>query len=333
MSVSKGKLLHSNNFFDSATRGSDKKLNIVATDFNDKLAAETSIPTLTTAYNTVFKPAYLAFKTSYTDMLVLERRYKDSTAYAESLWEMLRKNADEWSFQIEATPGGLFRRGTRNYTAIFTNGYSPLQNGSYENRVRELKALANITALYPDLADVTNDINAFYQTLLTTRSEQQGFEYSVANGRVGLDNARTTLVAAMYRLYCFLGYTFAPDMNKVESFFDVSMVRNYSRNNNTADALTVITVDILPLARRTAITANFSDTATFEISNTGNTAVAFWTTNNENSAAPIGAFVIGAGDTMTVNSDELSDGSNDLKYLIAENQDAVNKAKIAITVV
>ena len=332
MSISKGKLLHSNNFFDSATRGSDKKLNILATDFNDKLAAEISITALTNTYTTVFKPVYTAFKNTYTEMLVLERRYKDSTAYAQSLWEELRKNADEWSFSIEATPGGAFRRGTRNYIAIFPNGYAPLQTGSYENRVRELSVLADMTALYPDLVDITADINAFYQLLLTTRSEQQGLEYSVANGRVNLDNARFALVTGMYRMFCFLGYTFAPDMNKVESFFDVSIVRNYSKSSNTPDTANITTIEVLPLARRTAITGNFTDTANFEISNIGNTTVMVWTTNNENSTAPIGALLIGAGDTFTTNSDELSDGSNDLKYLIIDNQDVVNKAKVAITV-
>jgi hypothetical protein len=332
MSNKKGKLLHSNNFFDSATKNSDKKLNVLVTDFNDKLVADTTTPALFAAYTTVFKPNYMQFQTAYGAQLNAENRYKNRTENAENLWEQLRKNADEWSFQVESTPGGAFRRGTLNYNAIFPNGYAPLQVSNYEGRIRALKSMIDIAALYTDLAAVTIDMTNFYQTLLAARSEQQGFEFGVTTARVNLDTARANMVNAMFRMYAFLTYTFAPDMDKVESYFDVSIVRSSSRNTSEADALPVLNIDILPMARRTAISRSFADAIDIEISNIGNESVAIWTTNNENSAEPIGVVLLGAGDTFTYDSDSLSDGSNDLKYLIISNKGATEKAKVAITV-
>lgn len=333
MSNKKGKLLHSNNFFDSATKSSDKKLNILATDFNDKLAADNSVPALVQVYTTMFKPAYDAFQTAYSAQLTADNRYKNRTENVENFLENLRKNAGEWSFQVEATPGGAFRRGTLNYNAIFPNGFAPLQLGAYEGRIRALKSIIDIAGGYPDLVAVTADMATFYQNIVAARSEQQGYEFGVATARVNLDTARTNLATAMFRMYAFLTYTFAPDMDKVESYFDVSMVRTASRNNND-DAITPATIlEILPMARRTAINNDFSTPVNFEITNIGNTTISLWTTNNENSTEPIGVAKIGAGDTMVLDSDALSDGSNDLKYLIINNNDAVEKAKISITIV
>ena len=219
-----------------------------------------------------------------------------------------------------------------NYNAIFPNGYAPLQIGSYEGRIRALKSMVDIATQYPDLVDITATMMDFHQTLLATRSEQQGFEFGVANARVNLDTARANMVNAMFRMYGFLTYTFAPNMDKVESYFDVSMVRYVSRNSNDADAPSATIIDILPAARRTAINSDFTNSVSFEISNIGNTTITLWTTNNENSAEPIGVATVGAGDTFTFDSDALSDGSNNLKYLIISNNDATEKAKVAVTV-
>lgn len=332
MISTKGKLLHSNNFFDSATKNSDKRLNILVTDFNDRLFADVSTPALTAAYNAAFKPAYTAFQTAYGAMLNAENRYKNRTENTENQLEQLRKNADEWSFKVESTPGGAFRRGTLNYNAIFPNGYAPLQSGPYEGRIRALKSMVDIATQYSDLVDVTTDMNSFHQMLLAARSEQQGYEFGVATARVNLDTARANMVTGMFRLYAFLTYTFAPNMDKVESYFDVSMVRSSSRSTNDADATPATVIDILPAARRTAMSSNFATPVVFEVSNIGNTTVAIWTTNNENSAEPIGVALLGAGDTFTYDSDALSDGSNDLKYLIISNNDAIEKAKVSFSV-
>lgn len=327
-----GKLLHSNNFFESATKNSDKKLNILGTDFNDKLAADNSIPSLVLAYNSMFKPAFDAFQAAYGEQLNADNRYKNRTENVENYLDVLRKNADEWSFKVEATPGGAYRRGTLNYNAIFPNGYAPLQTGPYEGRIRALKSMVDISSGYPALVDVTTEMAAFYQTILAARSEQQAFEFNVATARVNLDTARANFTTAMFRMYGFLTYTFGPDMDKVESYFDVSMIRATSRNTSNTNATTATVIDVLPMARRTALNSDFSTPVAFEISNIGNTSVSIWTTNNENSAEPVGVAIIGASDTFTFDSDELSDGSNDLKYLIINNNDATEKAKIAFTV-
>ena len=333
MPIKKSKLLHFNNLFDNATRGSVKSLDVLATDHNDKLKSNTTNVALVAVYTTVFKPAYDAFKSAYTGLLTAESLYSGRTRNTEALWEDLRKNADEWSFAIEATPGGAFRRGKVSYQTIFPNGYAPLQSGSYEQRMRALKSTVDVATGYADLADVIADMTAFYSTLLYARTEQQGYEFSLAQARTTVDATRDNLVIAMHRVYGFLIYTFAPDTDIVEAYYDISLLRSANRIDNTATANTPTVVDILPLARRTVLNGDYNTTTIFDLANTGNTTLTVWISNNENSSEPINVFTLAAGDSTTIDSDSLSDGSNDLKFLIAANSDAANKGKISVLVV
>ena len=332
MSIKKSKLQHLNNLFDNATRGSVKKLDILATDHSDKLQRGATTTALNAVYTTVFKPNYDAFKTSYTALLSTESRYSGRTRNTEALWEQLRANADEWSFMVESTPGGAFRRGKVNYATIFPNGYAPMQTGSYEQRIRALKSTIDVANDYADLTPVTDVMNDFYQILLDARTEQQGFEFDLAQARTDLDAARENLLIAMHRVLGFLIYNFAPDIDIVEAFYDVSLLRNYSKPDSTDDDALPTIVEILPLGRRTVLSGNYNNTVFLEITNTGNTSLDMWLSNNENSTTPINVFTIAAGDSISMDSDSLSDGSNDLKYLIAANNDALNKGKISVIV-
>lgn len=333
MPIKKSKLMHFNNLFDNATRGSFKKLDILATDHNDKLRSNTANPSIVSVYTTVFKPAYDAFKLAYTGLLTAESRYSGRTRNTEALWEELRKNADEWSFAIEATPGGAFRRGKINYQTIFPNGYAPLQTGSYEQRMRALKSMIDVATPYSDLTTVITDMETFYTTLFNARTEQQGYEFTLAQVRNNVETTRENLVIAMQRVASFLIYTFSPDIDVVEAYYDISMLRTISKADATNTVNTPTNADILPSARRTVLTADYNTTTVFEISNTGVTALSVWISNNENSSEPINVFIISAGDSISMDSDTLSDGSNDLKYLIVANNDLVNKGKISILVV
>ena len=119
----------------------------------------------------------------------------------------------------------------------------------------------------------------------------------------------------------------------VEAYYDISMLRTLSKADATNTVNTPTNADILPSARRTVLKDDYSTTTVFEISNTGTTALSVWIGNNENSSEPINVFIISAGDSISMDSDTLSDGSNDLKYLIVANNDMVNKGKISVLVV
>lgn len=331
MSFTPSEWSHLSNFFQNATQGSNKKLDLLATDHHDKLSKGLSNPAINTLFTTVFKPAYDNFKIAYTTLLTAESRYSGRTRKAEETWDALRKNVDNWSFAIESTPGGTFRRGTINYSTIFPNGYAPIQTGGYEQRIRALKSTIEVAGDYPDLAGVVADMSSFYQNLLTIRTEQQGFEFMLSQARNEVDLARQDLTTAMHRVFGYLIYTFAPNTAVIDTYYDLSLLRYTAKNNAVIDPNISITADILPLSRRTVTNGDYSTTNFFEISNTGNTVLNIWISNNENSTEPINVFSIAAGDTIYTDSDALSDGSTDPKYIIVYNTDANNKGKISIT--
>ena len=118
----------------------------------------------------------------------------------------------------------------------------------------------------------------------------------------------------------------------VEAYYDISMLRTLSKADATNTVNTPTNADILPSARRTVLKGDYNTTTMFELVNTGNTTLTIWTSNNENSSEPINVFMLAIGDSVTMDSDSLSDGSNDLKFIIAANSDVANKGKISVLV-
>jgi hypothetical protein len=320
------------NVFDNSTRGSLKKMDLLATDHHDKLLANIADPDIDALYNNYLLGNYTNFKTNYANVLATEARYSGRTEATEGFWTALRQNIDDWSFAIEATPGGAFRRGKVNYNTLFPNGYAPFQNGGYEQRLRAVKSLIDVMGDYPALNTVRTTINGFYQQVLAMRTEQQGFENALATARTNAEEARQNLANAMHRVSGMLIFKYAPDTARIDNFYDLSLLRTITRNNNNITTVESTKIDVLPAMQR-SILSNLSNTPmSFDFTNIGTTELIIWMSNNENSAIPIDALHLAIGDSSTANHTDLSDGSTDLKYLLVANTDVVTKGKLSYTI-
>jgi hypothetical protein len=260
--MQKSKWSRLDNTFDNATIGSYKKTDILATDHNDKLLNNMSDPDIADAYTNVFKPPYDAFKLAFTTVMTAEARYGGRTRNTEDMWKALAANIDDWSFAVEATPGGLFRKGTLNYSTIFPNGYAPFQKGAYEQRLRSVASLIDILGDYSALANVKTQVNNFYTTLLAARTEQQGFENELAKTRTDVANARQELVDAMHRIMGLLLYKYAPNTAAIDDYYDLSLLRTIGRNGSSDDIVLPNALDVLPAMQRT-IANGVYDSTTF----------------------------------------------------------------------
>lgn len=319
------------NVFDNATQGSYKKLDLLATDHHDKLLRDNSNTEIVSIYQTIFKPAYDKFKDAYANVLTTTARYSGRTLNAEALWQQLRQNVGEWSFAVEATANGMFRKNTINYATIFPNGYAPFQTAAYEQRLRALKSLIDIMSDYPQLATIVTEINIFYQNILNTRTEQQGFEFALQQARDRLDVTRKELVTAMHRVFGFLIYMYAPETNAIDNYYDLTLLRNAAKSMSDGSDNDSSTFEILPLGRKTIAKGNYNTNTVFQITNTSNAEASIWISNNENSQEPSNALVLPIAETLTIDASSISDGSDDLKYVIATNISSEQKAKISIS--
>ena len=330
--MQKSKWSRLDNTFDNATSGSFKKTDILATDHNDKLLNNISDPDIADAYTNVFKPAYDAFKLAFTTVLTAEARYGGRTRNTEDLWKTLTANADDWSFAVEATPGGLFRKNTLNYSTIFPNGYAPFQKGAYEQRVRAVASLIDILGDYTALANVKNQVTIFYNTLLAARTEQQGFENELAKTRTDVANARQELVDAMHRIMGLLLYKYAPNTAAIDDYYDLTLLRTINRSGSNDNDTLPNAIDILPAMQRTIANGVYDNTNFVKLINTGAVDLQVWSSNNETSTIPSNALTIAPEETITISVATIADGSTNLTYIIAANADTLDKGKVIVII-
>jgi hypothetical protein len=328
MIIKKSTWSQTSNVFENVTRYSYKKMDLLATDHHDKLLNNTADAAIQDLYNTVFIAPFTDFKTAYTAVLTTEARYSNKTMQAEMLWKALSENISEWAFLVESVGGTDFRRNTINYKLLFAQGFAPFQNGAYEQRMRALTSFIVLLNDFTALDTVTATVTAFHQQLLAARSDQQGFENELAKARTLVDATRTELADTMQRVFGYLLYKYAPNTAAIDDFYDLTLLKASTKTNSDGSSAVIPSFEILPAMQRTILSDTYDQTTVFKLLNIGDAEVKIWLTNNPNSIIPPTAIVLAPSEGVTVSGLTLSDGSTDLKHLVAFNMDNLTKARI-----
>ena len=174
---------YAENSFLAVTTGSFKLMNILFADHNARIAQAVASTTTDADFNTINMrngPVKTAWDTAYTGWLAARSLYKGKTQALETkLADLSGLRIKQWDIAIQ----GVFLEGTSEYTQLLPNGRGPFQQGAYDLRIAEVKALqtrlAPFTAANPTLATLSTTVGTYHTETKTLREQQQQQEGAV----------------------------------------------------------------------------------------------------------------------------------------------------------
>ena len=210
------------NPFDNVTKNSFTLMNLMATDHHDKLYGKAQTDQqIADIYNN-FVSAYDNFKNLFVETVELSGKYQAQTQIVEEkLAELSAKKIRRWDIAIQQ----FFEDDSPEYKSLLPDFRVPFQNGAYEERIKEVKALWRKLSQFSQLANVEADVKQFAIELETLRTRQQGFEQAERELSQNLELARIELSAQMMIVLCRLKIMYIYDLKKVETFYDLQYLR------------------------------------------------------------------------------------------------------------
>lgn len=219
------------NQFEQATRGSFKRCNILNNDHLSKLTSEQIDPVIG-ALVARTAPLSTAYSSSYSAWISANGTYKGHTMLFDNmLSELSSLKIKQWDIQIQAQ----YLEGTPVYVMLLPNRRGPFQEGTKDDRLSEVEALAQRLMAYPALAATQMDVNTFATDLRMARDNQQQKEQLVAMASDVLELARLALCTMMYGNLGVLmdKYRDTPDM--IENFWQLDLIRRTGQGGNDDD--------------------------------------------------------------------------------------------------
>ncbi|MFN0199899.1 MAG: hypothetical protein ACKVTZ_00175 [Bacteroidia bacterium] len=300
------------NPFDNATKGSQKRLSILATDHHDKLLVESTTNAQIAALYQFFLPHYNHFKNIYQQTFSMDGIYQGNTQIVENLFaELSGKKIKQWDIWVQ----NVYLEGTPEYTMLFPNRRTPFQSGSYEARITNVKSLETTLALYPNLGNVLNDVTTTLQQLEAARTAQQGYEKQSSNLVKDIEDARVSLAKAMHYVFGGLLQLYYNELWRVETFYELK----YLRATTSTKTITMKSYKVNAGARLTLFDGQLTDESYLTIKNTSGGELLVFTSANPTATAPLDALHLLAGESLSFYANEYEDGSG-FNWLIVQNE-------------
>lgn len=307
------------NTFNNVTKNNYKRMLLMGRDHTDKLKGFAAIDATINGFYQQILPAYTTFSMIYDKVNSNYAMYQGHTQQFENIIEELRSTLiRKWDTLIQVE----YDQPTPQYTMLLPNGRAVFQIGAYELRLSAVNQLYNnlVVLNNPNLMNLVTMIDTWRTTAQAARSQQQYVEAEDKNLRGQLENARAELAVEMYGVFFGLAAYYYKTPNKVEHFYELKYLQSPNASPKPANNATEITVD--SNTQKTALTGDYTSTDTFKIENKGDALLQVWISNNENSAIPNDVASVAKGVTTNFFADELSDGTNPMKYMIVANGDA-----------
>lgn len=296
------------NQFDNATKNSFKKADTLFADHYAKLDAEKSDAVILTLLNR-FSPGKTTWDERYSNWISADAVYRGETDRFEAMLTDLTDNKiPQWDAKVQI----VFLEKTPDYIIIFPNGRSIFQQGTRDQRIAEVDALALRLGNYPALAALQSEVQTFGNDLNTARNTQQSKEDLVSQASDLLEEQRVIVCQIMYANLGQLMDKFYLNPGNVARFFDLTILRNASDFP--------IAGDVAGSAVKNIIKRNFQPGTQLLLKNKGNTPLKFCLSATEDG-------VCGGGMLIPPNSEEvhpvsdLGDTAN--TFLNVTNQGAV----------
>ena len=305
------------NVFDNVTKFNFKRMMILSKDHIDKLSHAANSDTQLVPLLNALKPAYQGFFDQYQKTQIVAQRREMFTAQLVKALGEIPAVVEEWDYKIIEK----YRPKTSEYQYLMNEGRTVFQRGGYDMRLQAVHVLIQKLAEFPVLSNVYTEVKNWYDSTMTIRQTQQGFEGELQQAQSQLETTRQELSKQMQYVWAGLIMRYIDDVQRVENFYELKYLQ---RGTNTEESIepaeSEANTTVLQAAeKKVLLEKEFTPTTNIELKNTKNTSLAVWLSANKNSTKPEDALIIGSGSVLSVLGDELSDGSTPLNYLLAEN--------------
>ncbi len=315
------------NVFDNVTKHNFKRMLTIVADHLSKLAGKSSDPEIQEIYDRT-RPARDTYASKYSGSILAKRRYSSETQhFEEKIAELIDVKLKEWDLAVQ----GVFLEGSIEYKAIFNHGRTAFRQGTYEQRIAELQAMAEVLRDYPELAETQVDVDTFCTDLEKIRDVQQQKEGKVTEASKDLEAARVSVANIMFANLSLLINKYRDNLSKVEEYFDLSLLRSSNGNGNgNSQPPEPMTGTVAPEAVVTVLAGGFDSNSYFNIVNTGGTSLKFYSAMLPDDPLPGSALELLPGEEADAYASELGASGN--LFIMVNNPDKVNEGTYSFLV-
>ncbi|MBC8048440.1 MAG: hypothetical protein H7Y00_16695 [Fimbriimonadaceae bacterium] len=290
---------YANNQFDNTTKESFIKMVIISSDHDSKLAAQIADADINTIY-TFYHPVHQQYITKYTQWRSsIAQREGATLNFTKKIDKLRSVDIEDWDIRVSV----IYKPDTPEYMAIFPDGRSPFQVGSYESRILAVSTLIENMGTDAALTTIKTDVTAISTVLQTARNTQQGKEGIVVDRSAELEELRFTVAKNMFRSCAKLMDKFWQNPLMIEQFFDLETIRS---TNTLQDPLLI---NLNPSETKNAA-ITFSDTSELTITNTGSTAIIVCRSATSGTLCPGPNLTVNPAQTITVAVTSLAASGN-----------------------
>lgn len=185
-----------------------------------------------------YRPLHEAFSELYAEWKVERGKLSGLTFEVEQMQQTLTQQIGRWDVKLQT----VYYNDTKEYKSLFPDNRGPFQTGSRAQRLQALKAFAKHLAEYPDLKDLYDEVNNFYQQFLLLRKAQQQQDTQFDRTIERLQELHQAAAGQMYRNLGMLIYLFGTSY-EITAFFKLSLVRRKKARTDDHEEITEEFVD------------------------------------------------------------------------------------------
>ncbi len=209
------------NQFDTITRHSRKRMNAIALDHLTRLGSIKGNLHVSALY-TRTQPLVVTWSEHYGLWVNTKAVYDGAGQQVESrLEELSAIKAEKW----DAAVASAYPQQVSKYYHVFPSGRMPLLVGAVEDRIAELRALAERVKSLGDLDSLAREIDMYAADLEGLHIVQRRLEEEVVSARNALEPHRISLATMLYRNLGALMAIYAEDPSQIGVFYDFQLLQ------------------------------------------------------------------------------------------------------------
>jgi hypothetical protein len=311
------------NPWEIGTRNNFKKAAIAITDHDDKLNAGIADPKIAAIFNR-FHPFRVSFETLFTQWNSAKAGHSGSTRAVKILLKQLSgTKIRAWDVAIQKE----YPLDTSTYKGLMPSRRGPFQTGSTDMRIQALDSLVANIGDDAKLRDLKAEIITFTGQLKAARTLQQGKEQVTPDLSGRLERQRVLTTTEMHRDMGSLLEMYADNPARIESYFQVSLIRKRSKAKETEPESIAVTVEPLQTLKVEVV---FGDTSRFWLFNYSEVPVTVFV-SGEVPVLPANPYILEAGAEAEKDAAEL--GEKGSRFLFIKNNNPDIKAELELAVI
>lgn len=253
--------------------------------FHDNALQVLKADTFIAGLYATFHPLHVAFKTSYDAWLAHNAIQQGETMNFTNLLEKLSSdNIQKWDIYIQY----VHNPKTVEYKKILPNKRKPFQTGTQLERLHATQAFAKNVAADAALVTIKPEVELFMTQLETAYNTQKGSLNATKTLSDNVEAARKNMGVAMFANLGGLIQKYTTNAAKVESFFDMKIMRRTSQ--------TFFTGYLDPLEVYNVVKHTFTDKDEVYIRNTGDSVLQVYLSASKDGRPAATAYKIAAGE-------------------------------------